>query len=412
MRLLPERNIFLNQSGVAAIFVVIFFALLIGIITLSFATIANQDQQRSTNNDLAQSAYDSSQAGIEDGRRLLAAYYKCLQEGKVCNNNVDAAAATLSAETKQKYESIFNKDDCSAIAVAEDKGLINIDGNISGNVVSVESGSGGDLQQAYTCVNIKTKTPDYQTSLQANQSRLIPLSALSSDGNSSAYPDKATLSWFMKRDSGSGDEFKYDYTKPTTPNPLTLPASNWGDNTPSLIRVQIIPVASSVNVSPAAVNDGSRTIFLYPKDGGSTSSVDINSDTIRRVSKINTPVLANGCVVSKDATAYGFACKADLTGFLADGSTKYYLRVTPLYNKSTVNITLHSGGTSLLFDNVQPTIDSTGRANDLYRRSFTRMNPININEVTFDADFTSTDSICKDYSVGGSTSDFNAGSCN
>jgi Tfp pilus assembly protein PilX len=397
MRRLLDKNIFLNQSGVAAIFVVIFFALLIGIITLSFATIANQDQQRSTNNDLAQSAYDSSQAGVEDSRRLLLSYYKCIQDGGAC-----ATDSTL----KDKYEANFNKDDCKAIVDAAGVNLIKVgSGTIqSGStVVPIKSSNGGDLQQSYTCVNIKTKTPDYQTSLKANQSRLIPLKAAGG-----AHTPEITLSWFMAdRDAGSGSNFNYP---DGTTSPLVLPAdsSAWNADTPSIIRVQAIPVASSGPVNPAAVNDGSRTLFLYPQEGATTPEIDLNIDGGRKISKtVATPTPAPGCVVSKTANAYGFACKAKMIGF--DTTKDYYLRITPLYNKSTINITMAS---TLLFDNVQPTIDSTGRANDLYRRSFTRMNPININDVTFDADFTSTDSICKDYSVGGTTTDFNPGSCN
>ncbi|MEK7621311.1 MAG: hypothetical protein AAB395_03060, partial [Patescibacteria group bacterium] len=63
-----------KQSGVASIFIVVFFTLLISIIVISFVTIVSQDQRQSINSDLSNSAYDSAQAGVEDAKRGLEQY--------------------------------------------------------------------------------------------------------------------------------------------------------------------------------------------------------------------------------------------------------------------------------------------------------------------------------------------------
>ena len=63
-----------KQSGIAAIFTVVFFTLLISVIILSFIKIVTQDQQQATNSDLSNSAYDSAEAGVEDAKRALKQY--------------------------------------------------------------------------------------------------------------------------------------------------------------------------------------------------------------------------------------------------------------------------------------------------------------------------------------------------
>jgi hypothetical protein len=61
------------------------------------------------------------------------------------------------------------------------------------------------------------------------------------------------------------------------------------------------------------------------------------------------------------------------------GANDYYIRLTPLYRNSHVNIgDLRDGavaGTTLKFNAVQPSIDVTGRVNNTYRRLIARVAP-------------------------------------
>ena len=87
------------RRGAVSIFIVVFTALLISIITVGFIRIMMRDQQRATDSDLSNSAMDSARAGVEDAKRALQRYYN---------------ASTPS--TRAQFESIFASQRCSTVA--------------------------------------------------------------------------------------------------------------------------------------------------------------------------------------------------------------------------------------------------------------------------------------------------------
>ena len=140
------------KEGAAAIYTVVFFCLLIGIVTLGFVGIMLQDILGSTNYDLSQSAYDSALAGVEDAKVLLLQYNSCITNTNRLGN---------CESIKSKINKVGSSDDCDLVrdalgrAGGEDgdhETLIQSDNKNTVNNSSKELDDSIDM--AYTCVKM------------------------------------------------------------------------------------------------------------------------------------------------------------------------------------------------------------------------------------------------------------------
>src|SRR5699024_2023308 len=98
----------------------------------SFARLMIREQQRASDNDLSQSAYDAALAGVEDAKRALAVY-----DGSVDLEQCNGIAEVLGGDSSDEVQ----------VGDAE-------------------------MNQAYTCVKVYTETEDYQGEIGADQTRL------------------------------------------------------------------------------------------------------------------------------------------------------------------------------------------------------------------------------------------------
>ena len=62
------------KKGAASMYVVVIAALLFSVLTVSFIRIIVSESLRTANSELAQSAYDSALAGVEDAKTALMKY--------------------------------------------------------------------------------------------------------------------------------------------------------------------------------------------------------------------------------------------------------------------------------------------------------------------------------------------------
>lgn len=390
----------IRQSGAVSIFSVIIAMLLMSVVTISFIRIMTSDQNRATGNDLAQSAYDSAQAGVEDAKRALVWYTE------QCKISDAACSAAVNA---------INSSVCNA-GIRAGTGMGTGEGEIIVQQSTQVDASGGSideaLDQAYTCVTMQLATEDYVAPVPAFKSILVPLVA-----------DKefktVTIEWFTADDL------------PSRTTPVTLSSSssppkglftraNWGNARPSLLRTQFMQVGPqftllSFDTTTGSGQSNANTVFLYPTTDGNRSAELIAHD-IRaqgdqepgRGEATSTP-LPTECKTA--IAAGGYSCKIELSlpnpvGASNRRDATAYLRLTPFYNATNVRVTLGGGAK---FYGVQPKVDATGRANNVFRRVEARVDLYDTSFPYPEAAVEVANSFCKDFGV--TDTQYLAGSC-
>jgi Tfp pilus assembly protein PilX len=391
-----------KQRGAVSLFIVVFAALLITIVTVSFVRIMLQDQQQASTTDLSQSAYDSAQAGVEDAKRALLLYQS------ICNGGGDCSA------TSDAYRNISSQT-CN-VAVETLKDVADAAAKSKSGEVNVQTGSTDNaLDQAYTCVKIALDTPDYLGKLLANESNIIPLKGV-------GQFDTVQIQWFSGDNLGGSS-----ISLQSGATPLLY---SWPSAKPPIMRAQMMQFSNkgftlgyfdnedhSNNISNA------NTLFLYPSgDSGVAASTLLPSKNftldIRRTQTASAQPLPIICGNLSNNGLYACTAKLVLPTPVNVGDDRtLFLRLSALYNPTDYRVTLIdstkvASNNGVDFNAVQPQIDSTGRANDLFRRVQTRVELTDVNFPYPEAEIDITGSFCKDFSITDSLGDYNADTLN
>lgn len=350
-----------TKKGVASLYVVIFTTILFGVIVLSFVRIMLSETIQSSNDDLSQSAYDSALAGVEDAKIAVNKYYQCLSNPSNlgCDVYKTGAGGTVSGD------SIFGGN-------CQDFYLKNKILGISDAEVKIqESTSSGmhyenNTDQAYTCVIINNVVPDYRSTLTSDtRTRVVPL------GIGSKTLDKVKRVEFRWYSEINGTTFSNLYPANDS-NSKVLPVK--GDApTPPIISLTLLRTESRINLDDynTAEDANYSTMILHPvsKDGKN----EITAAEIDNAGKasVDNPQFYINCDHNE------FACTVDLkTNFMTNGNA--FLIVSLPYGETITDfaVTLYDdAGNSIDFENVQISVDATGRANQLLRRVETRLDP-------------------------------------
>lgn len=372
-----------TQSGAVSLFVVVFATLLLSVVVLGFVRLMLSDQQQATRLDLSQSAYDSAQAGVEDAKRALLRYQT------ICSGSDASSCSTALSD--------ITSSQCN-------RALKNIV-DISGSEVRVrQSADDIKLDQAYTCVTILLDTPDFLGMLQSGQSKIVPL-------KSTKPFDTILVEWYSRDDVSSQDS-SVNLQNSTT---ALLSQADWPINRPSLLRAQFMQVGSNFRLTDFDATQGAlsdvNTLFLYPVGVTNTyvkdpTTVPIAVKDVRRTATTGPERIQCSGTLSSG----GYACRAllQIPEPIGGGARTALLRLTSFYNKTNYRVSLlgNGGSTTALFDAVQPEIDSTGRANDLFRRVKTRVELQDINFAYPEAAIDTTGNICKNFLVTDSANDY------
>lgn len=384
-----------DQIGSVSLFVVVFAALLMTVVVVSFIRIVVNDQQQASTTDLSQSAYDSSQAGVEDGKRVLIMQQNLCSEG---GNSVLCEKITADLETESQS---CNQVLANLPSVSVQDGEVRVKQNANDLT----------LDQAYTCVKVTPDTADYLGLSQIDGSRVIPLVGEGSF-------DTVQIEWYTAEDLKSSTNTVNLLPGSSSELPL-ISQDKWTSSRPSVMRAQFMQVGdanggftlSDFDNTTGGSSDA-NTIFLYPVGTtgtalGSTPLGNVKSliGNDARKTAIGAP---KAITCSGVLNSGGYACKAQITlpQPINGGNRTAFLRLTSLYNGSHYRVSLLNAGNVVLFDGVQPEIDSTGRANDLFRRVKSRVELRDVNFPYPDAAVSVSGNLCKDFLITDKSSDF------
>lgn len=388
-----------QEAGFVSLFTVIFFMMLITVLTVGFLRIMGIEQKQSTDNDLSASALAAADSGIEDGKRIILKY-------------------TQMADTdpnKAVLRTAMNSTNCGALSATPYlQSQLNIDpaGNIVGNPA---------LNQYYTCLNIQLNTDDYTSHSAAGASKYIPLRT-----TNNAQFARFKVSWHLLSDTidDNGDGKINGYSPaPVLPPVVNVngnPSNSWSSyKYPAFLRLQVYGYPAG-NLIRTDLDNRSRSLFLIPSNIGADSTtalVPFNGD-VRGMSQNKTILNQVRCDPdhASDAKEGSYACSAIMEmptgGGLNGANNTYFLRVTPLYGQTHFKIEPLDGSNSpIQFSEVQPIIDTTGRAADVFRRIQAR---VQLNPASDFPEFVveSADDICKTIRVTNDPAHYLPNQCN
>ena len=384
-----------REHGAVSLFIVVFTALLMSVVTISFVQLMVKDQEQATASDLSQSAYDSAQAGVEDAKRLLLLEQACQNGTASSGVNCGAVTNVLTPAPGQR------QTECNTLAQS---GIVTETNNET--IIQQDAGD-ENLDQAYTCVKVAKNTEDVLGDLDINESKIIPLNAAGEFTN-------VELSWFSDEDITTTDNPTIGF--PSTGTNVHLPrvGTRWQYNYPALMRAQVIQLGGTFTLDQFNDATGSgrnaNTLFLYPSAVGATTK-SFATDGRRNPGNAPQPIRCRATLAGG-----GYACTVTLQlSAPADGNTtnrNAYLRLSALYNQAHFSLRLtNSTGSDVPFNNVQPEVDSTGRANNLFRRVVSRVELRGEFEYP-DVEMDVTGDLCKNFSVTTETGDYqNSSTC-
>lgn len=326
-----------SQRGAVSLFLVIFIALFLGTVTISFVRLMLKDQKQSTNSDLSTSAYDSALAGVEDAKRAL------LELNQACSDpDMSARCADLKAE--------INSNSCNTLGVI-------FGTSTPDDEVKVRLNDQDDsLDQAYTCVKIGLDTEEYLGSLDpGGVGKVIPLRSVGEF-------NRIEVSWEQKRSNAVVD---LPVSSVALPVQNSQNSTHWSENRPALLRAQLINGGGSFGLGDFDNTSHSSTLFLYPSNINSSPSFISPG---RRPSAPGSGVNVVDCGASTPSGGYICSATIDSPHISASDSRNAYLHLIAFYHPTSFKVRLLNDDNPVKFDGVQPVVDSTGRANELFRR--------------------------------------------
>lgn len=346
-----------REAGIVSLFTVIFFTILITVLTVGFIRIMVNERRQSTDDDLTSRAYYAAESGVEDVKRALQQYYP---------NPADHSK--LNATTCDAPQG-YNKTIASNFNVG------------------------------YSCKLIDLNPSDIQATLPG-------------DGTSMQWPirsegdvpfNKVRISWHNLSSSTDGTPVVFRTANTNT----TYGAwQSGGTAFPAMLRAQFFGYPRSGTFGRSQLEANNKVAFFNPFNSGSVADLPINN-----LDANTTP--QNVVCTTNTVTFGGYACQATIVidPGISPASNFVFLRLKGLYDQSgtKVKIELLNGSTVVSTQSSQAIVDVTGRAGDVFRRVQARVSLPGSIDTDLLPEFAieSGDSICKRFELTNSTEQLN-----
>lgn len=351
--MMKMRNFHRSKKGVASLYAVIFATILFGVITLSFMRIILSEARQSGDDELSQSAYDSALAGVEDAKRAVNAYYACLNGGGTnCIKPFDDSC-TQFASTSSNLK--------NALGYQNAEGEIKIQETSSVQDRNDETVT----DQAYTCITMSASVEDYRSTLTNDtRVRVVPLGVESSE---LSKVKTVEFKWFSENNSTQLTNLYGDKALKKKSDTSNVPVL-------SLTLLYTGPTFT-MNEFNNSTSPNYSTMILLPSD----SSDAVNSISWSTIQSAGDSNSRNEPFLIKCQQGE-FACSVnlDVAESLPNGGNALLVVSMP-YGETVSDFAVamyDKDGNVINFEGAQISVDSTGRANQLYRRVETRLDPV------------------------------------
>lgn len=398
------------KEGAASFYVVAISTLILVIVAASFAGLIVSEITRTSNDDLSQSAYDAALAGVEDAKLAFMNYQDCKKEPgtKFGNDKINCSGLVAMIDTGS------GGCDMVANALGREQAKDN-DGNEIGVLVQEGTNNDGNaMEQYYTCTTISARTNNYLGTLTAEnpqRSSLVKFyedwgkdSNIQMTGDVADAVDRVRLSWHSFGDNAekgkNGSYFSFTEVNENG-------AFGTSDVTPAMMTLTLTQTGPTFDLNDFNISDASgtdrATLYFVPVDKTSYSANAENYISLvegegNPNGTGNREVSAEEVIKSNDKTiknkpflvlcdkdgAQDYACMVDIRLPKPLGGEKrnkdtFVIDTTASYGAPKTDYQLEffadsiSTSMPVTLDGVQISIDSTGRANDLFRRVDTRL---------------------------------------
>lgn len=409
------------KRGAASFYIVAFSTLILVIIATSFATVIISEVTRTSNDDLSQSAYDAALAGVEDAKLAFSNYRRCLEANPSLATNTPSGLSSGEAITCSDIVYWMTHPDtvgCDMVAhILGRIGKFDEGGEVKVSDTTSSDVNTTDMNQAYTCAKIETVLADYRANLSSsNQTKVVKVQFEKS--GTADQINAVKLSWYSNRENEKLQFLNFN-------NSLTRvtfqPVDQLNTATPPTLAVELVQTARSFYLSDfdqtASGQTDRATLLLVPSSSATAARVRFNETpsattsgnyvgvyngsenviSAAQVAKTNDHNIGNVPYVTycDEASKDEFACSVTINlpkpknGARSDDTFMFVVTLPYaepdtdfsmqfLCNSDCTTITDEAGGTVSSSNvarvrGVQVLIDSTGRANDLYRRVETRL---------------------------------------